>query len=127
MNGFDKGFERDDERTIILAKANMLIYLSDVIFKYPKLTGEFSKQFNDTFTLFRDNLGTFKEIIEDEKQKYDYILTNPPYVTRGAGIIKEEIKSKHLEKYYPINSRGLEGLAIEWIIRSLVGGGRRLL
>jgi type I restriction-modification system DNA methylase subunit len=127
MQGFDKGFERDDERTIILAKANMLIYLSDVIFKYPKLTKEFSEQFNNTFTLFRDNLATFNHIVEDEKQKYDYILTNPPYVTRGAGIIKEEIKSKHLEKYYPINARGLEGLSIEWIIRSLVRGGKAFI
>jgi len=29
--GFDKGFEKDEERTIILAKANMLIYLSSDI------------------------------------------------------------------------------------------------
>ncbi len=127
MHGFDKGFERDDERTIILAKANMLIYLSDVIFKYPKLTNEFSKQFNDTFTLFRDNLGTFNHIIEDEEQKYNYILTNPPYITRGSGIIKEEIKSKHLEKYYPINARGTEGLSIEWVIRSLMPGGKAFI
>jgi len=29
IQGFDKGLERDDERTIILAKANMLIYLAE--------------------------------------------------------------------------------------------------
>ena len=33
LKGFDKGFERDDERTIILAKANMLIYLAEILFR----------------------------------------------------------------------------------------------
>jgi type I restriction-modification system DNA methylase subunit len=127
LHGFDKGFERDDERTIILAKANMLIYLTDIIFRYPKLTKEFSKCFNDTFTLFRNNLGTFGEIIENEEQKYDYILTNPPYVTRGSSIIKEEIKSKGLKKDYPISAHGLEGLSVEWIIRSLKKGGKAFI
>lgn len=33
--GYDKGTdEKDDERTIILAKANMLIYFSDLLSKY---------------------------------------------------------------------------------------------
>ena len=35
LHGFDKGFERDDERTIILAKANMLIYLAELLFNNP--------------------------------------------------------------------------------------------
>lgn len=127
FEGFDKGFEREDERTIILAKANMLIYLTDVVFKNPRLTKEFAGIFNETFTLFRDNLATFSHIIEDEKNKYNYILTNPPYVTRGASIIKEEIKSKGLSKYYPINAFGLEGLSIEWVIRSLKVGGKAFI
>ncbi len=127
LNGFDKGFERDDERTIILAKANMLIYLTDIIFKYPKQTVDFAKIFNSTFTLFRDNLATFGHIIKKEEQKYDYILTNPPYVTRGARVIKEEIKSKGLQEFYPINASGLEGLAIEWIIRNLKKKGKAFI
>jgi type I restriction-modification system DNA methylase subunit len=127
LHGFDKGFEREDERTIILAKANMLIYLTDVVFRYPKLTKEFAKIFNETFTLFRDNLATFGHIIKDEEQKYDYILTNPPYVTRGASIIKEEIKSKGFGKEYPVNAFGLEGLGIEWIIRTLKKKGKAFI
>lgn len=127
LEGFDKGFEREDERTIILAKANMLIYLTDVVFKNPKSTKEFAGVFNETFTLFKDNLATFRHIIEDEEDKYDYILTNPPYVTRGASIIKEEIKSKGLSKYFPINAFGLEGLSIEWVIRSLKRGGKAFI
>jgi len=124
LSGFDKGSDEEEARTIILAKANMLIYLSDIIFKYSNLTKEFAKEFNKTFKLFRDNLGTFGHIIKLEDEKYDYILTNPPYVTRGSGVIKEEIKSNGLIKEnYPINARGLEGLSIEWIINSLKKGG----
>lgn len=44
--GFDKGSsEKDSERTIILAKANMLIYLADLIKKNSWLTKEFSNIF----------------------------------------------------------------------------------
>lgn len=125
INGFDKGFEREDERTIILAKANMLIYLSDIIFKHPQLTEEFANQFNNTFRLFNTNLGTFGYVIENEDDKYDYILSNPPYVTSGSSIIKEEIgKNPDIKKAFPINAQGLEGLGMEWIINSLKKGGQ---
>ena len=125
MHGFDKGFERDDERTIILAKANMLIYLAELLFKNPACSEEFSRIFNETFALFKDNLGTFGHIIHDEAEKYDIILSNPPYVTSGSSIIKEEIrKTAHTVNEYPINALGLESISLEWIIKSLKKGGR---
>jgi type I restriction-modification system DNA methylase subunit len=125
LHGFDKGFEREDERTIILAKANMLIYLAELLFAYPHQSAEFARAFNETFSLFRDNLGTFGHIIKDEADKYDVILSNPPYVTRGSSIIKEEIrKTADTKDQYPINALGLEGLAVEWIIKALRPGGR---
>ena len=125
LHGFDKGFERDDERTIILAKANMLIYLAEVLFQHADRTRQFSDIFNSTFSLFRNNLGTFGHIIEGEAGKYDLIMTNPPYVTSGSSIIKEEIASTpHTAGMYPINGLGLESLALEWIVRSLRKGGR---
>lgn len=128
LHGFDKGFERDDERTIILAKANMLIYLTELLFSNPKCTKEFSNIFNNTFCLFKDNLGTFGHIIKEESKKYDLILSNPPYVTSGSSIIKEEIKNtKHTANEYPINALGLEGLSIEWIVKSLKISGRAFL
>ena len=125
INGFDKGFERDDERTIILAKANMLIYLAELLFKNPQCTTQFANVFNETFSLFKDNLGTFGMVIKDDNQKYDYIFSNPPYVTRGSSIIKEELeKTPHTRGVYTISSLGLEGLSIQWIVRSLQPGGK---
>ncbi len=125
IHGFDKGFERDEERTIILAKANMLIYLAELLFKSPTRSQEFARVFNETFTLFKDNLGTFGHIVSDEEEKYDFILSNPPYVTSGSGIIKEEIKrTPRTASEYPINALGLEGISLEWIIKSLKKGGR---
>lgn len=125
VHGFDKGFERDDERTIILAKANMLIYLTELIFSNPQCVTEFAHVFNDTFRLFKDNLGTFGHIIESEEDKYDVILSNPPYVTRGSSIIKEQLRlTPHTMSAYPVNALGLEGLSLEWIVKSLKRGGR---
>src|ERR1019366_4262270 len=60
-----------------------------------------------------------------EAEKYDIILTNPPYVTRGSSIIKEEIqKTARTMNEYPVNALGLESLSVEWIIKSLKPGGR---
>lgn len=122
--GYDKGSdEKDDERTIILAKANMLIYLSDLLAQFPKATKEFSeKVFNKTFHLIKDNLGTLQ--ITNKNNYFDLILTNPPYVTTGALTIKKEIEERGLKGMYPSNGNGLEGLAIEWIIGALKPGGR---
>lgn len=128
IHGFDKGFERDDERTIIMAKANMLIYLAELLFAHPQCSREFARVFNETFRLFKDNLGTFGHIIKDESKKYDLILSNPPYVTRGSSIIKEEIQTTpHTANEYPVNALGLESLSVEWIIKSLKVGGRAFI
>ncbi len=128
IHGFDKGFERDDERTIIMAKANMLIYLAELLFAYPQCSTEFARVFNETFRLFKDNLGTFGYIIADETEKYDLILSNPPYVTRGSSIIKEEIRTTpRTANEYPVNALGLESLSVEWIIKSLKRGGRAFI
>ena len=81
LHGFDKGFDKEEQKTIILAKANMLIYFSDLIKEYPdpKYTKIFADLFNETFTLKTNSiLGTLRDPVKDE---YDLILTNPPYVT----------------------------------------------
>ncbi|WP_341790264.1 N-6 DNA methylase [Rickettsia endosymbiont of Polydrusus tereticollis] len=123
IRGFDKGFDKDEQRTIILAKANMLIYFSEIIKNYPNHTKEFADLFNSTFTLkIGSILGTLRDPIENI---YDLILTNPPYVTDGSSNLKEEIqKNNDLKKYYKINAKGVEGLFIEWIIRALKPHGK---
>lgn len=123
--GFDKGFDKDEQKTIILAKANMLIYLSGLIKDHADITPQFAKLFNNTFTLKTNSiLGTLSEPITDE---YDLILTNPPYVTSGSSNLKEEIKKSGLEYHYPINALGVESLFIEWIVKSLKPSGQAFI
>lgn len=121
FTGFDKGFEKEEQLTIILAKANMLIFLSELLQKNPTLSFEFSKVFNSTFKLLSNTiLGTLSKI---EKDKYDLILSNPPYVTSGSSNYKEAIKNdSELSEFYRVSGIGVEGLFTEWIIRSLKPG-----
>lgn len=123
LSGFDKGFDKDEQKTIILAKANMLIYQSNLIRENPDLTKQFAKLFNDTFLLQTNSiLGTLANPVEDE---YDLILTNPPYVMSGSSNLKEEIsKQDELKKYFSISAMGIEGLFMEWIVRALKPGGK---
>lgn len=137
--GYDKGTdEKDDERTIILAKANMLIYFSDLLAKYHSkehLKSFSNNAFNKVFHLIKTNLGTFGKI---DDEPYDLILTNPPYVTSGSSSIKEALSSdltlnqytstseghKH---YYNANGRGTQSLAVEWIVKNLKNNGQALI
>lgn len=126
IRGFDKGFDKDEQKTIILAKANMLIYFSDLIKNNPGLCPQFAKLFNESFTLKTNSiLGTLSETVEDE---YDLILTNPPYVTSGSSNLKDEIKKDgELVDYYKINALGVEGLFMEWIIKALKPNGKAFI
>ncbi len=126
LAGFDKGFDKDEQKTIILAKANMLIYMSGLIKEHPGLTKEFAKLFNDTFLLQTNSiLGT---LARPEKEQYDLILTNPPYVMSGSSNLKEEIaKQAELKEYFNISAMGIEGLFMEWIVRALKPGGKAFI
>lgn len=122
ITGFDKGFDKDEQKTIILAKANMLIYFSDLIKENPSLTEKFAKLFNESFTLKTNSiLGTLSEPSSEE---FDLILTNPPYVTSGSSNLKEEVRKSGLEYYYDTGGVGVESLFMEWIIKSLKPGGK---
>ncbi|MCX7543382.1 N-6 DNA methylase [Corynebacterium sp. P5848] len=128
FRGFDKGSdEKDDERTIILAKANMLIYFSELLTQYndEDYLKEFAKSaFNETFHLLRDNLGTFALM---DEEPFDLILTNPPYVTSGSASLRKSIEHRGLGDFYANSGRGTEALAMEWIINNLKPGGRSLV
>ena len=122
--GYDRGSdEKEDERTIILAKANALIYFSDMISRYstPNFAQEFARKIvNRMFHLVRTNLGTFEL---DHEGRYDVILTNPPYVTSGSGSLKNAIQEAGFAGRYSASGRGTESLALQWIVRSLKPGG----
>lgn len=124
MVGYDRGAdEREDERTIILAKANTIIYFSDLIAKHHDsgFISEFARKVvNSMFVLLRTNLGTFEM---DNDGQHDLILTNPPYVTRGSSSLKAALTDAGLTNRYPASGRGTEALALQWIIRSLKPGG----
>ena len=126
--GYEKGFAKDEQKTVILAKANMLIFLSDLLSKHKGLTKEFAQVFNDTFHLrTKSILGTLDlmESNSDYTGKYNLILTNPPYVTSGSRNIKDAIKNNGpLSNFYKINAMGVEGLALEWIINNLENGAK---
>jgi len=129
--GYDTGREDNDEqkRTIILAKANMLIYLSDLVEKYPSLNKEFSKVFNNTFHFLSDsNLGTLSLTKEfEEEDKPDLIITNPPYITSGVSTIRKEIEAEGLTDYYKNSGKGMEGLCLKWIIKNLRRKGQAFI
>jgi type I restriction-modification system DNA methylase subunit len=126
LHGFDKGFDKDEQKTIILAKANMLIYFSELIKENPTITAKFSALFNESFILKTNSiLGTLAEPMLDE---YDLILTNPPFVTSGSSNLKEEIKKDgELVNHFKVNAMGLEGLFMEWMIRALKPGGKAFI
>lgn len=125
--GYDKGFIQEEQKTIILAKANMLIFLSDLLSRNRSIAGRFADMWNNTFHLrTKSILGTLDmmEGDSDYTGPYDLILTNPPYVTSGSSNLKDAIRAKGLETFYKINSLGVESLALEWVIRNLKKGGR---
>lgn len=124
--GFDKGND-DDERVIILAKANMLIYLSEIVEQFPSFAPKFSQIINKTFHFLSDsNLGTLK-LRNEENEKYDLILTNPPYITSGTTSLKKEIENENLSSCFTANGKGVDGLCLEWIIRNLKPKGRAFI
>jgi type I restriction enzyme M protein len=116
--GFDKGFEKEEQLTIILGKANMLIFLSELLKNNRSMAKQFSELFNSTFKLLSKTI--LGSLALAETDKYDLILTNPPYVTSGSSNYKEAIKRDgRLSQYYKINGIGVEALFLEMIIRSL--------
>jgi type I restriction-modification system DNA methylase subunit len=130
--GYDTGREDSDEqkRTIILAKANMLIYLSDLIKERPDVHKAFSDLFNNTFHFLSDsNLGTLARIneFESEKQKPNLIITNPPYITSGVASIRREIDENGLTDDYKNSGKGVEGLCLKYIIKNLRRQGQAFI
>lgn len=117
LTGYDKYSEDNGDKTIILAKANALIYFSKMLSDNP--TPTLAKQLssvvlNQSFILKHSTLGTLENI---EENKYDLILANPPYVVNGSGEIRK------LSNQFKWGGLGIESMFVEWIVRSTKQGG----
>lgn len=119
-----------DINTNILAKANMLIHLSEEVRNPHATIDSLNKLLAETFLVLNTNqhLGTLEYPINE---KVDVILTNPPYVTQGSKIYKEEIlnikglrNGVDLKDFYERSGLGLESLFLRYISGALKPGGR---
>lgn len=116
--GYDKMMSEGDDITIILAKANMLIYFSK-LFKENNTLSDVqylaNELLNKTYTLSKTMLGTLDNI---EEKTYDLILANPPYYQSKQ--MKDEANKTGK---YKLGGAGVESLFLEWISKSLNYGG----
>lgn len=114
----EKGSSNGYDLTTILAKANTLIYYSS-LFKDNNSINDIktiSKELlNDSYHSSKTLLGTLEQT---NGKQYDMILANPPYYQ--SGLISKEAKNTN---FYTENGQGVEGLFLEWIIRSLKVNG----
>lgn len=116
--GYDKMMSDKDDITIILAKANTLIYFSELFqqnnsFKDVQTIAK--TLLNDSFYLHKSMLGTLENL---EENRYDLILANPPYYQSKE--MSELAKATDIYKY---GGSGVEALFLEWIMRSVKHGG----
>jgi type I restriction enzyme M protein len=114
----------------ILAKANTLIHMAELVRDPSTTMAALNKAMAETFVLMDDNK-TLGSLIQPPVDSVSVILTNPPYVTRGSAIYKESIKQvqgsrngKILKDYYDRAGLGLEALFIRYISGALKPGGR---
>lgn len=117
LTGYDKYSEDNGDKTIILAKANTLIYFSKLLTTNP--SSNFAKALakdvlNEVFTLKNNTLGTLEKI---EYNKYDLILANPPYIVNGSGDVKR------MATEFSWGGLGIESLFMEWIVKALKPDG----
>lgn len=114
----------------ILAKANMLLHIAELVRDPATTTASLNKAMAETFLLMDDNR-TLGSLAHPPIENVDVILTNPPYVTRGSAIYKETLKEasgtrngKTLKQYYDGAGLGVEALFLRYISGALKPGGR---
>lgn len=116
------GWDRDD-KTIILAKANMLVHLSEALETDPSEALSYLPQtLNSTF---QSNTGITGSLDHAPVEKFDLVMTNPPYVVRGTGRQRDFLGSH--SDYYAIGGSGIENLFVQMVINGLRPGCRALI
>jgi len=121
-----RGWDRDS-KTIILAKANMLIHLSEVLESDPaNAAARLAPVLNETFrSVARSITGSLALAPDGE---FDLLMTNPPYVVTGTSTQRSMIaESPALAAYYEVPGTGVENLFLQLIIRGLKSGARALV
>lgn len=121
-----RGYDRAPQ-TVILAKANMLIHLSDMIEQDPKgAVSILAPVLNDTFHAVSEHItGTLASAPVAE---YDLVMTNPPYVVSGTTQQKDMLAGNpKLREYYGTSSMGVEGLFLQLILNGLKPSARALV
>lgn len=119
-----------DANTHILAKANTLIHFAEAV-RDPAMTMPALNQLMaQTFVLMNNN-ETLGSLENPPDEAVDVILTNPPYVTKGSAVYKDEVKEVgisengvDLRDHYDKSGLGVESLFIRYISSALKPGGR---
>ena len=111
-----------DQHTIILAKASLTVLLSDYISEYRNDVSKIAEYINRTFSsMHKSTIGSLGSI----QEKYDLILSNPPYVRKGLSVYHEFINNNiDLTSFYDTKTSSKEGLFVVNIVKSLKPGGR---
>ncbi|ANA41815.1 hypothetical protein A2G06_16900 (plasmid) [Geobacter anodireducens] len=119
-----------DMVTHILAKANTLLHFAEAVRDPAVTTTALNNLMSELFVVLNSNehLGTLEYPI---RQRASVIMTNPPYVTRGSRVYKEEISritgernGLDIRDYYNRCGLGLESLFLRYISGALLPGGR---
>lgn len=113
-----------DQNTHILAKANLLLHLAELLNLRSTSMEALNKLMAETFILLNDN-ETLGSLERPPLDAVDIILTNPPYVTRGSGAYRDEIghASAELIRHYDGVGLGLEAYFLRYISGALKPGG----
>lgn len=119
-----------DANTHILAKANTLIHCAEMV-RDPAITMQALNQLMaQTFVLMNSN-ETLGSLHNPPTEAVDVILTNPPYVTKGSGVYKDEVREAgsggngvDLRDYFDRSGLGVEALFLRYISGALKPGGR---
>ena len=121
-----RGYDRAVQ-TIILAKANMLIHLSDMIENDPKgAIATLAPALNATFHATSNRITGALATVPD--YEFDLVMTNPPYVVAGTTQQKEMLAADpKLKNYYSTASMGVEGLFMQLILNGLKPSARALV
>lgn len=109
-------------KTAILAKANALVHCGDLLAEQPARIKAFADWLNKVFVCAEKTaLGTLDRM---DKEKFDVIITNPPFVVSGSADFRKLITKNAARKaYFSRKYSGVEGLFMQYIVQALKKSG----